>query len=197
MAPIACREPEHAELTGMGVTSVISYWPISQKMHWHNARICLGQNPTESFNHLDLCYSFKLLCRVEYGGTRQLHFTAKNYMRNYTYVAGEYQPRHITYEWALRNLMVLMFSHYINHLENTAALEGHWTFMVHECLTVASALGCFHRWQRQVEPGDQDKLEWNKVPAVAKGDFCFKYSSVLVLMGSTQHPAYGHPKMLG
>ena len=133
---------------------------------------------------------------MEYGGTRQLHFAAKNYMRNYAYVAREYQPRHITYERALRNLMVLMFSHYINHLENTRALEGHRTLMVHECLTVASALGHFHRWQRQVEPGDRDKPEWNKVPAVARGDFHFKYSSALVLMGSTQHPAYGHPKML-
>ena len=50
-----------------------------------------------------------------------------------------------------------MFSHYINHLENTGALEGHWTLMVHECLTVASALGHFHQWQRRVELGDRDK----------------------------------------
>ena len=93
--------------------------------------------------------------------------------------------------------MVLMFSHYINHLENTRALEGHQTLMVHECLTIASALGCFHRWQRRVEPGDRDKLEWVKVPVVNKGDFCYKYSTVLILMGSVQHPAYSHPKMLG
>ena len=55
----------------------------------------------------------------------------------------EYQPRRILYERALRNLMVFMFSHYINHLENTGALEGHQTLMVHEYLTVASALGHF------------------------------------------------------
>ena len=59
-----------------------------------------------------------------------------------------------------------MFSHYINHLENTRVLEGHQTLMVHECLTVASALGHFHRWQRRVEPGDRDKQEWAKVPVV-------------------------------
>ena len=143
MAPIACRELEHDGLTGRDVTSVISYWPVSQKTHWHDARFCLGENPTEAFNRFDLCYSFKLLCWAEYGGTRQLHFAAKIYMRNYAYTAGEYQPRRILYERALRNLMVFMFSHYINHLENTGALEGHQTLMVHEYLTVASALGHF------------------------------------------------------
>ena len=148
-------------------------------------------------NHFDLCYSFKLLCRVEYGRTHQLHFATKNYMRNYAYTAREHPPQCIPYERALQNLTVLMFSHYINHLENTGALEGHWTLMVHECLTIASTLGCFHRWQRWVEPGDRDKPEWTKVPVVNKGDFCYKYSMALILMGSVQHPAYGHPKMLG
>ena len=90
-----------------------------------------------------------------------------------------------------------MFSNYINHLENTRALEGHRTLMVHECLTIASALGHFHRWQRQVELGDRDKEEWAKVPVVNGGDFRYKYSTVLILMGSVQHPAYSHPKMLG
>ena len=89
-----------------------------------------------------------------------------------------------------------MFSHYINHLENTGALEGHRILMVHECLTIASALGCFHQWQRRVEPGDRDKPDWANVPVISKGDFHYKYSPALVLMGSAQHPVYAHPKML-
>ena len=86
MVPIACRELECDGLNGMGVSSVISYWPVSQKMHWHDASFYLGENPTEALNHFDLCYSFKVLCQAEYGGTHQLHFAAKNYMRNYAYV---------------------------------------------------------------------------------------------------------------
>ena len=141
MAPIACREPDRDTLTGEGITSVISYWPMSQRTYWHNARICLGENPTETYKCFDLCYSFKVLCRPEYGGTRQLHLAAKNYMHNYT--TGQHQNRQMIYEQALRNLTVLMFSHYINHLESTGALEGHQTLMAHECLTVAVALGMF------------------------------------------------------
>ena len=90
-----------------------------------------------------------------------------------------------------------MFSHYINHLENTGALEGHWTLMVHECLTVASALGRFHQWQRRVELEDHDKLDWERVPVVSTGDFRHKYSPTLVLLGSAQHLIYTHPKLLG
>ena len=108
-----------------------------------------GRTPPKTYKCFDLCYSFKVLCRAEYGGTWQLHLAAKNYMHNYT--TGLHQNQQITYKRALWNLMVLMFLHYINHLESTGALEGHWTLIAHECLMVAVALGCFHQWQRWVE----------------------------------------------
>ena len=41
--------------------------PASQKTRWHNACICLGETRTDAFNRFDLCYSFKVLCQVEYG----------------------------------------------------------------------------------------------------------------------------------
>ena len=195
MAPIACREPERDSLTREGITSVISYWPTSQRSCWHNAHICLGENPAETYKYFDLCYSFKILCRAKYGGTRQFHLATKNYVRNYT--ARQNQNWQITYEWALQNLMVLMFSHYINHIENTRSLEGHRMLMAHECLIVAATLGCFHHWQRWVELAGRDKHDWMKVPTISAGDFRYKYSPTLDLLGNTQHPTYAHPKLLG
>ena len=185
MAPVACREPERDTLTREGITSVISYWPTGQRTYWHDAHICLGENLAETYKCFDLCYSFKVLCWAEYGGTRQLHLAARNYMRNYT--AGLHQNRRITYERALRNLTVLMFSHYINHLESSGTLEGHRMLMAHECLMVAATLGHFHHWQRRVEPEDWDKPDWEKVPTVSAGDFRHKYSPALVLLGNAQH----------
>ena len=195
MAPIACREPECDSFTGEGITSVISYWPMSQRSCWHNAHICLGENPAETYKHFDLCYSFKILYRAKYGGTRQLHLATKNYVCNYT--AGQPQNQWITYERALRNLTVLMFSHYINHIENTGSLKGHQMLMAHECLMVAATFGRFHHWQRRVEPADRDKPNWMKVPTISVGDFRYKYSPMLDLLGNAQHPTYAHPKLLG
>ena len=202
MAPIACKEQERDSLTGEEITSVISYWPTSQRSCWHDARICLGENPAETYKHFDLCYSFKILCQAEYSGstcqysgTRQLHLATKNYVCNYT--AGQPQNWQITYERALQNLMVLMFSHYINHIENTRSLEGHRTLMAHECLMVVAALGHFHHWQRWVEPAGKDKPNWMKVPTISAGDFRYKYSPVLDLLGNAQQPTYSHPKLLG
>ena len=180
MAPIACREPDCDLLTGEGITSVISYWPMGQIWYWRDACICLGENPAETYKCFDLCYSFKVLCQAEYRGTQQLHVAAKNYMHIYT--AGLHQNQWITYERALRNLTVLMFSHYVNHLEVSGALEGHRTLMVHECLTVAATLVCYHRWIRQVEPEDWDKPYWMRAPAIGLGDFRHKFSSALVLL---------------
>ena len=92
---------------------------------------------------------------------------------------------------------VLMFSHYINHIENTGSLEGHRMLMAHECLMVVATLGYFHRWQRRVELAGRDKPDWMKVPTVSMGDFRYKYSPVLDLLGNAQHLTYAHPKLLG
>ena len=139
-----------------------------------------------------------MLCRAEYGGTHQLHLAAKNYMCNYSLSAGLHQNRRIPYERALRNLTVLMFSHYVHQLESSRSLEGHRTLMVHECLQVAAALGRYHRWQCWVSHQEKNEnTEWNKVPAVAKDDFWHKYSLALTLLGNAQNPVFTHPKLLG
>ena len=90
-----------------------------------------------------------------------------------------------------------MFSHYVHQLESSGSLEGHRTLIVHECLTVAAALGWYHRWQRQVSHQDRENSDWNKVLVIAKDNFRQKYSPTLTLLGSTQNSAYAHPKLLG
>ena len=197
MAPIACRGPYRDGLAGTGITSVISYWPVSQKSHWHDANICLGENLTENFNRFDLCYSFNLLCDAEYGGWKGLHIVAKNYMRNYAATAGPYGSRRIPYERALRNLIVIMFSHSVDNFENTGSQEGHRTLVVHECLTVAHKLGKYHRWQRRVAPEDRDKEDWSAEVKPGPKDFRYKYSSALDLLGTAQSPTFAHPRLLG
>ena len=69
--------------------------------------------------------------------------------------------------------------------------------MVHECLMVVATLGRFHHWQRRVEPAGRDKPHWMKVPTISAGDFRYKYSPALDLLGNAQHPTYAHPKLLG
>ena len=199
MAPVSSlRYRDRNELTREGIVNIISYLPSSQKTRWHNARICLGENRTLALNRLDLCYSFKTLCRVEYGGTHQLHIAAKNYEWNYPLSAGLHQNRRITYERALWNLTVLMFSHHVHLLENSGSLEGHRTLMVHECLNVAATLGRYHWWQRRVSPQEKsENADWNRIPPVAKSDFRHKYCPALTLLGSAQNLVFAHPKLLG
>ena len=119
-------------------------------------------------------------------------------MHNYSLSAKLHQNRHIPYERALRNLTVLMFSHYVHQLESSGSLKGHQTLMVHECLRLAAALGWYHRWQCQVSHQEKsENTDWNKVPAVAKDDFQHKYSLALMLLSNAQNPAFAHPKLLG
>ena len=197
MAPVACRGPYRDGLARTGITSIISYWPISQKSHWHDANICLGENPAENFNRFDLCYSFNLLCDTEYGGWKGLHIAAKNYMRNYAATAGPFGSQRIPYERALQNLIVIMFSHSVDNFENTGSQEGHRTLVVHECLTVAHKLGKYHRWQCRVALGDRDKEDWSAEVKPGPKDFWYKYSTALELLGTAQSPTFVHPRFLG
>ena len=200
MAPIlGLRYRDNDALTGKGIVNIISYWLASQRTRWYDARICLGETWTNTLNCFDLCYSFKMLCRAEYGGTRQLHLAAKNYARNYTYSARIHQNRWITYERAFRNLTVFMFSHFVHQLENSGSLKGHWTLIVLKCLQVVAALSQYHCWQCWVNLQEisSENADWNKIPTVAKGDFRFKYSPALTLLGNAQNPAFAHPKLLG
>ena len=198
MAPVSSpRYQDQNELTRGGIVNIISYWPASQRTRWYDARICLGKTRTDTLNNFNLCYSFKMMCQAEYGGTRQLHLATKNYMRNYSFSARLHQNQQIPYEKALRNLTVLMFSHYVHQLESSRSLEGHRTLMVHECLQVAAALGRYHQWQCRVSYQEKsENADWNKVPAVAKDDFRYKYSSALTLLGNAQNPVFTHPKLL-
>ena len=196
MAPVSgLRYRDNDALTGGEIVHIISYWLTSQRTRWYDARICLGETRTNTLNRFDLCYSFKMLCRAEYGGTCQLHIAAKNYARNYTYSAGIHQNWRITYERTLRNLTVLMFSHFVHQLENSGSLEGHRTLIVHECLQVVATLGRYHRWQCHVNLQEisSENADWSKIPTVAKGDFRFKYSLALTLLGNAQNPAFAHP----
>ena len=69
--------------------------------------------------------------------------------------------------------------------------------MVHECLKVVAAFGQYHQWQCRVSHQEKsENANWNKVLAVTKGDFRHKYSPALMLLGSTQNPAFAHPKLL-
>ena len=98
----------------------------------------------------------------------------------------------------MRNLTVLMFSHLVHQMENSRSIEDHRTLIVHECLQVVGALGCYHHWQRRVNLQEisSENADWNKIPTVAKGNYWFKYSLALTLLGNAQNPAYAHPKLL-
>ena len=138
-----------------------------------------------------------MLCRAEYGGTHQLHHAARNYMCNYALSARLHQNQQIPYKRALRNLTVLMLSHYVHHLEISGSLKSHRTLIVHKCLMMVATLGQYHWWQCRVSPQDRENPDWNKVPVMGKDNFRHKYSPTLTLLGSAQNLVYAHPKLLG
>ena len=113
MAPGACGEPSLTGVTGVPAI-IINYHPVSPRKSWHRcAALCLGESPAQArLKCLDLRCSFEALMKGEYGGHDHLDFAAWNYVENVrkeeTGICG------ITYERALRNLVVAMYWHYVD-----------------------------------------------------------------------------------
>ena len=142
MAPGACRE-SLAIVTGTLVT-LINHHPESPRKSRHCcAMLCLGEGSTRAeLRCLDLHCSFEALVNAEYRGWDHLDFVAQNYVENVqrqeTGVAG------LTYERALRNLIVAMYGHYVDLFRCHSSMAGHQMVLSYNCLEVAVKLGHYH-----------------------------------------------------
>ena len=187
----------HRNLTG-NYNFNYSYHPITIRQNQENgAPFCLGENP--DFKPFDLCYSFKALVYVEYGGFVLLHKAAWNYQNNRVAAFNHSEDARMSYEKGLWNLVVFLFAHYIEAFECHGAWQGHQAILVLECLTVADELGRYHRWYKRAnlqKPGIE-KTHWKDLPSTPMEDHRSSYISGLAALGSPKQPSYGHPQVLG
>ena len=172
--------------------------PIGIRQNWdHGVPLCLGENP--GFKHFDLCYSFKTLVCLDYGGFGQLHQAAWNYQNNRVAAFARSEDNRMSYEKALWNLIVFLFAHYIEAFECHCARQGHQAILALECLTVADELGRYHHWYKRADlrkPGIE-KTWWKDLPSVPQEDHQSSYASGLAALGSPKQPSYGHLQKLG
>ena len=105
----------------------------------------------------------------------------------------------MSYEKALRNLIVFMFGHYIDAFECHGAGKGHQAILALECFTVADEQGRFHHWYKtaDLQKPRVMKTQWKELPHEPQDDCCSSYNLALATMGSPKQPSYGYPKLLG
>ena len=197
MAPGQHAPDAHQNLTG-NYDFNCSYHPISIRQNRENsAPFCLGENP--NYKCFDLCYSFKTLVHLEYGGFGQLHKAAWNYRNNWVAAFNHSEDTRMSYKKALQNLVVFLFAHYIEAFECHGARQGHRAILVLECLTVADELGWYHRWYKRAnlwKPGIE-KTHWKDLASMSQEDHQSSYASGLAALGSPKQPSSRHPQVLG
>ena len=192
MGPVPLPTSDRHELTG-DLLSTIDYHPAPPRIP--GAPFCLGETPDLRgvlFNELDLRYSFHRIVKAKYGGQKELHQAALNYRVNRTLdttIAN--RQRKISYEKALRNLIVLMFGHYVDVFECHSSRFGHRTILVWECLQVAQGLGRYHRFIKRGETRD-----WTAKLPVANDDPQWDFSTAMALLGDARDPTFAHPLAL-
>ena len=194
MAPGACREPSSTGITSVPAT-IINYHPVSPRKSWHcYAALCLGESLAQAgLKCLDLRCSFEALVKAEYGGRNHLDFAARNYVENVrreeTRIGG------ITYERALRNLVVAMYGHYVDLFRCHSSTASHRIVLTYNCLEVAAKLDPYHWAVQRRQPGEE-LPDWIPTPDIPAGDSWLDYVDAFTLLGDAMHPAYRHPKML-
>ena len=175
--------------------SIINYHPVPpRKSRVYSDSFCLGENPSLC-KRLDIRYSFEAMVNAEYGGRDHLHFTAQNYVTN----VKKEEPgiSGISYEKALRNLIVSMYGHYINLLRCHSATAGHQALIAYNCLEVAAKLGRYHCAVRRLEPG-KTLPDWLPEPEILADDpRRTELMDAFTQLGDPLHPIFGHPKTLG
>ena len=146
MAP-GMHDPDTRRNLNGNYVSVLSYHLVTTRQtREHGAWFCLGESP--GFKYFDLCYSFKALVSLEYGSVQRLHEAAWNYRNNWSKVFDTGPDVRMSYEKALRNLIVFMFGYYIDAFECHGARKGHQAILALECFMVADQLGRFHCWYK-------------------------------------------------
>ena len=194
MAPVACEERLSSGTTSTSA-NVVNYYPVSpRKGRHHCATFCLGESPARTqLKCLDLRCSFEALVKAEYGGRNHLDFAARNYTENVR--REEVRVAGLTYERALRNLIVAMYGHYVDLFRCHSATAGHRLILAYNCLEVAAKLGHYHRAVRRQQPGEE-LPDWISTPDILAGDMRHNYVDAFTLLGNALHPAYGHPMTL-
>ena len=148
MASGACGERSLTGITSVPAT-IINYHPVSPRKSRHCcAALCLGESPAQArLKCLDLRCSFEALVKAKYGGRDHLNFAARNYAENVKR-EGTGICR-ITYERALRNLVVAMYVHYVDLFRCHSSMASHQIVLAYNCLEVAAKLGRYHRAVRR------------------------------------------------
>ena len=102
------------------------------------------------------------------------------------------------YEKALRNLIVFMFGHYIDCLENHDSWVGHRAILALECMMVANDLGQYQQWYKRLDLDHPERSppDWRVPETIDKKDAQKQFSSAMSLLGDPKEPSYGHLKQL-
>ena len=131
--------------------------------------------------------------KAEYGGRNHLDFAARNYTENVR--KEEVRVAGLTYERALRNLIVAMYGHYVDLFRCHSATAGHHLVLAYNCLEVAAKLGRYH-WAVQRRQPEEELPDWISTPDILAGDMRHNYVDAFTLLGNALHLAYGHPMTL-
>ena len=136
MMPVACRAVMYKE----GQPSRAVPFKPSE----FSAPFCLGETRHYS-KQCDLFCSFHTIIEVQFGGLAQLDRAVNNYWNNLNSLY-RHPDLTLTVDWALRNIIVSAYSHYIDTWAMNGACMGHRAVLMHSMLRFAMHFGRYrHR----------------------------------------------------
>ena len=104
-----------------------------------SAAFCLGETH-HYFKQCDFFHSFHAIVKVQFGGLAQLDIAVNNYRNNLNSLF-HHPNMSLTADQALRNIIVSIYSHYIDSWAMNWVCVGHRTVLMHSMLRFALHFG--------------------------------------------------------
>ena len=133
--PVTCRAVMYKQGRPFGV--------VPSEPFELDAPFCLGDT-RHYFKQCDLFRSFHAIVKVQFGGLAQLNRAVHNYKDNLNSLY-RHPDMMLTADWALQNIIVSTYSHYIDTLAMNGACVGHHAVLMHSMLRFAMHFGCYRR----------------------------------------------------
>ena len=125
---------------------------------------CLGEPSAVILTFVFFTHRFMVMVVIEFGGLKELADVADNYHCNINKLYGNFNEFTLTVEKVMCNIVVSMYTHYIDQWPINSTCVGHWALLMWSMLEFTFIYRCYcHReWQLKCfnPMVDDPKLGW-------------------------------------
>ena len=150
-------------------------------------------------------HRFMAMVVIEFGGLKELADMANNYHTNINKLYGNFPEFTLAIDKVVRNIVVLIYAHYIDRWPINGACVGHRALLMRSMLEFMFIYGCYCRRERQLKcfnPAADDPhlsvdtLMKDDQEEIRRADMFRMFKTGMDIMGDANSTLYAEPSSM-